>query len=72
MSEEIEQKLQILINLQARSLVRDFETQKEKVEFLSDCGLGNGEIAAILGTTTGYVSVTKAKIKKQREKGYSE
>lgn len=66
MYDEIEKKLQTLINLQARSLVGDFETQKEKVEFLSDCGLSNLEIAGIIGASPNYVSVAKAKIKKAR------
>lgn len=66
--ENLEEKLDILINLQARSLVERFEKQKDKVAFLSDCGLGNSQIASILGTTSGYVSVAKAKIKKEREK----
>lgn len=69
MTEELEKKVQILINLQARALIRDFETQKDKVEFLSDCGFGNAEIAEILGTTSGYVSVAKTKLRKQRDKG---
>jgi transcriptional regulator len=68
MTDELERKLQILINLQARFLVRDIESQQARVDFLDSCGLGNQDIANILGTTSGYVSVAKSKIKKARIK----
>lgn len=68
MSEIVEQKLQILINLQARALVRDYDKQIEKIDFLSSCGIGNQDIAEILGTTPNTVSVAKAKLKKTKLK----
>jgi transcriptional regulator len=66
MTDALEEKLQILINLQARALTSNIEKQIDKVSFLSDCGISNKDIAEILNTTPGYVSVAKAKIKKAK------
>lgn len=69
MSEAIEEKLDILIKLQAATLVDRYETSKEKVLFLSRSGLKPSLIAELLGTTANYVSVTLSREKKLAKTG---
>lgn len=64
MSDDIGQKLDILIRLQATALVNNFESSKEKILFLSKCGLRPVVIADLLGTSANYVSVTLSKERK--------
>jgi hypothetical protein len=56
--EKIVAKLELLIRLQALSLVKEFGTAKEKIIFLSEVGLQPKEIADLLKTTPNHVSVT--------------
>lgn len=60
--EQISKKLSVLISLE---LQKDGKQKvQEHVSRLSRFGLTAGEIAEILGTTAGTVSVAKARIKK--------
>lgn len=67
MSDDLGRKLDILIRLQAQQLVRDFESQKDKVLFLQKAGLGVRDIASVLGTSTNNVSVTISRARKAGE-----
>lgn len=62
--ETLADKLDILIRLQAAALVRDFDTQKEKIELLSQAGLASSAIADLLGTSRNTVSVAISNMKK--------
>jgi len=64
---EVSKKLSILIALQLQSEDGVVEV-KENVAKLTRFGLTDGEIAEILGTTPGTVSVAKARIKKSKTK----
>ena len=54
---DIGQKLDMLIRLQAHSLVLNMSSQKEKILFLARAGLPPKDIADILGTTPNTVNV---------------
>ncbi|MHA6318203.1 hypothetical protein ACXYN8_11120 [Altererythrobacter sp. CAU 1778] len=62
--EVLADKLDILIRLQAAALVRDFDTQKEKIAFLAQAGLASSAIAELLGTSRNTVSVAISNMKK--------
>ena len=64
MNEEVGEKLDILIRLQATALVNNFESSKEKILFLSKCGLRPSVIADLLGTSANYVNVTLSRERK--------
>jgi hypothetical protein len=64
MNEEILEKLDILIRLQAATLTSTMESSKEKILFLSTAGLRPTLIADILGTTANNVNVTLSKSRK--------
>jgi hypothetical protein len=64
MADEISQKLDILIKLQAAALTAPIESSKDKILFLSKAGLRPTLIAEILGTTTNHVNVTLSKERK--------
>lgn len=68
MTDELSAKMDILIRLQAAALVSDFDTQKEKIAFLSGAGLEAKEIATILGTSRNTVSVALSSLKKDGKK----
>lgn len=59
------EKLDILIRLQAATLVREMDTQKEKIAFLSQAGLSPSAIADLLGTSSNSVSVALSGLKKK-------
>jgi len=61
-------KIDMNNRLQALNLVKDKPSLKEKIEALSSLGIGPTEIADILGTTPGYVSVAIRRIKKGQKK----
>jgi Holliday junction resolvasome RuvABC ATP-dependent DNA helicase subunit len=58
MSDEISEKLEILIKLQAAALTAQMESTKDKIIFLSKAGLRPTLIAEIIGTTLNHVNVT--------------
>lgn len=64
MSEDLAEKLDILIKLQAAALISSFESSKEKILFLHKAGLRPMLIAEIVGTTSNHVNVTLSKIRK--------
>ncbi|BAM90400.1 hypothetical protein S58_44150 [Bradyrhizobium oligotrophicum S58] len=64
MNEEILEKLDILIRLQAAALTAAMESSKEKILFLSAAGLRPTLVADILGTTANNVNVTLSKSRK--------
>jgi hypothetical protein len=61
MNEDVLEKLDILIKLQAAALTATMESSKDKILFLSNAGLRPTLIADILGTTTNNVNVTLSK-----------
>jgi hypothetical protein len=66
MSDDILQRLDILIKLQAAALTVTLESTKDKILFLSKAGLRPTMIAEILDTTANHVNVT---LSKQRKPG---
>lgn len=64
MADDIAQKLDILIKLQAAALTASMEASKDKILFLSKAGLRPALIAEILGTTANHVNVTLSKERK--------
>jgi hypothetical protein len=64
MADDISQKLDILIKLQAAALTASMQSSKDKILFLSKAGLSPTLIAEILGTTTNHVNVTLSKERK--------
>jgi len=64
MSDEVVQKLDILIRLQAAALTVSIESSKDKILFLSKAGLRPTLIAEILDTTVNHVNVTLSKGRK--------
>lgn len=64
MSDELSEKLDILIKLQAAALIAPMDSSKDKIIFLAKAGLRPALIAEILGTSTNHVSVTLSKERK--------
>jgi hypothetical protein len=64
MADDVSEKLDILIKLQAAALTADMESAKEKILFLSKAGLRPIFIADIVGTTINHVNVTLSKGRK--------
>lgn len=61
MTDDISQKLDILIKLQAAALTTPIESSKDKILFLSKAGLRPTLIAEILDTTANHVNVVLSK-----------
>ncbi len=61
MSNDVSEKLDILIKLQAAALTAPFEAVKDKILFLNKAGLRPVLIAEIVGTTPNHVNVTLSK-----------
>jgi hypothetical protein len=64
MADELAEKLDILIKLQAAALTASMESTKDKILFLSKAGLRPTLIAEIVGATTNHVNVTLSKGRK--------
>jgi hypothetical protein len=64
MPDEISEKLDILIKLQAAALTATMESSKDKIIFLSKAGLRPTLIAEIVGTTANHVNVTLSTARK--------
>lgn len=64
MSDEIAEKLDILIKLQAAALTASMDSSKDKIVFLSKAGLRPTLIADIVGTTPNHVNVTLSTARK--------
>jgi len=71
MPEEISEKLDVLIKLQAAALTANIESSKEKIIFLSRAGVRPVMIAEILGTTTNHVNVALSQSRNKLNKGKS-
>jgi hypothetical protein len=56
--DDISEKLDVLIKLQAAALIAQMESSKDKIVFLSKAGLRPTMIAEIIGTTPNHVNVT--------------
>jgi hypothetical protein len=65
MSDDLGEKLDILIKLQAHALVASMESAKDKILFLSKTGLRPALIADIVGTTSNHVNVTLSNARSQ-------
>jgi hypothetical protein len=66
-SDDISEKLDVLIKLQAASLTAQMESSKEKIVFLSKAGLRPTLIAEIVGTTPNHVNVTLSGVRKSSD-----
>jgi hypothetical protein len=66
MVDDLSEKLDILIKLQAAALTAPMPSSKDKILFLSQAGLRPTLIAEILGTTTNHVNVTLSKGRKPK------
>ena len=64
MADEIGEKLDVLIKLQAAALTAAMESAKEKIVFLSKAGIRPALIAEIVGTTTNHVNVALSQARK--------
>jgi phage tail sheath gpL-like len=64
MSDEVSEKLDILIKLQAAALTAQIDSVKDKIVFLSKAGLRPTLIADIVGTTANHVNVTLSNARK--------
>lgn len=67
MTDEISQKLDTLIKLQAAALTAPMESTKEKIIFLAKASLRPNLIADILGTTSNHVNVVLSKERKPKK-----
>lgn len=59
-------KMDVLIRIQAQLAVGGMESQKDKIIFLGQAGVSSREIAEIVGTSVGTVSVTLSVANKRR------
>ncbi len=64
MLDDIPQKLDILIKLQAAALTASIESSKDKILFLSKAGLRPTLIAEVLDTSANHVNVVLSKERK--------
>jgi hypothetical protein len=64
MSDEVSEKLDTLIKLQAAALTAQMVSTKEKIVFLSKAGLRPTLIADIVGATINHVNVTLSNARK--------
>lgn len=60
----LNEKMDILIRIQAALAIKDIPTQKNKIIFLYGAGLGPNYIASLLGIKPNTVSSEMAKYKK--------
>jgi hypothetical protein len=66
-ADDIAQKLDFLIKLQATALTASMSSTKEKILFLAQAGLRPILIAEVLGTTVNHVNVALSKGRKPQE-----
>ena len=64
MSDDLGEKLDILIKLQAAALTANVESSKDKIIFLAKAGLKPKLIAEIIDKTPNHVNVTLSKERK--------
>ena len=63
---EILAMLDLLVRLQALSMMSRFESSKEKIQFLAAAGMEPKQIAELLQTSPNTVSVTLSKARKKK------
>lgn len=63
------QRLDTLIRLQARLAVAHLKTQKDKIIFLGEAGLGPKAIGEILGISSNNANVTLVQARKKKQSG---
>jgi hypothetical protein len=68
MSDEISEKLDLLIKLHAAALTSNLESTKDKILFLDRVGLRPVMIAEIVGTTHNHVNVALSQARKKTTK----
>ena len=66
--DEIVKELKQIKTLLAMNLIKDLETKTEKILYLGKSGVDTSEIAKIIGTTPGTVSVAISQAKKKSKK----
>lgn len=66
--QELMEVLRTLLKIQSLSAVRDLQTKKEKILFLSEAGLSPKEIAAVVGSSNASVSQAIYDAKKKSAK----
>jgi hypothetical protein len=64
MADDLSEKLDVLIRLQAAALTAQMESTKDKIIFLSKAGLKPTLIAEITGATTNHVNVALSQARK--------
>jgi len=69
--EQLMKKLDTLIKVTASSMLQG-KSLTDNIIFLSSLGLGNIEIADLLGTTTNYVGMIKSRAKAKQKKNEKE
>lgn len=67
--EELRERLDILIKLQAGSMVQGMSSKKEKIIFLASAGLTPKLIAELVGTSSAAVSQTLYAERKKSKDG---
>ena len=72
MADDIAERLDILIKLQAAALTSSIESVKDKILFLSKAGLRPTLISEIVGTTTNHVNVALSQSRKAPKKSKSQ
>lgn len=67
MTEEIADKLDVLIKLTAANVIKEDKTQTESILKLNAMGIGYKDIAKIIGTSDSYVALILSKNKKKKQ-----
>ena len=68
MADDVSEKLDVLIKLQAAALTNGMDSSKDKILFLDRAGLRPVMIAEIVGTTPNHVNVTLSQARKRSPK----
>jgi hypothetical protein len=63
-TDEVSEKLDVLIRLQAAGLIASIESSKDKILFLHKAGLRPALIAEIVGTSANHVNVALSQARK--------
>lgn len=66
--DELAREMKNIKALLAMGMLKDYETNKEKILFLANFGFDDSEIAQLVGTTAGSVAVAKSQAKKKYNK----
>ena len=67
MADDISEKLDVLIKLQAAALTASLPSTKDKILFLAQAGLRPSLIADVLGTTANHVNVALSQGRKSKK-----